>query len=322
MFFGEYLVFKNIISEEQLLEVLTYQMDHLPSFLRILREEKIIPSNELFQLIKIQLETNSDLISVLRDENRIDEIKLHQLYQKQASRRKMIGEVIVDLKYADQAVIEKSLHEFLKDKENMRTLKKTEQLVSVKETPAEVEMSDAALESLRELGFAVESIEVAKPAASASKVENSTKVATIDPTLIIFIDEFLNLYNEKMDKKLSALYGMIEKSFKEGSDTANYLNSIYRDFHLLKGSASAAKLQSAVEIIHQWELIFEKALTYTPESLKRWSDKAMPAMKSSLIYLWKMREVIAVEKSEYSYQNSTDLIDSHLTLLELIRSLD
>ena len=318
MFFGEYLVYKKIISEEQLLEVLTYQMDHLPSFLRILREEKIMPSNELFNLIKIQLETNSDLISVLRDENKIDEIKLHQLYQKQASRRKMIGEVVVELKYADQAIIEKTLHEFLKDKENMRSLKKSEQVVSVKASSVEVEMSDAALESLRELGFAVESIEVAKPA----PVKEVVPEVKGDPSLIIFIDEYLNLYNEKMDKKLNALYGMIEKSFKEETDTANYLNSIYRDFHLLKGSASAAKLQSAVEIIHQWELIFEKALTYSPDSLKHWSQKAMPAMKSSLAYLWKMREVIFVDKSEYKYQNSADLIDSHLTLLELIRSLD
>ena len=72
MFFGEFLVTKKAISEDQLLDALTYQVEHLPSFMRVLREEKIIPSSDLFQLIKVQMETNSDLVGVLRDENKID----------------------------------------------------------------------------------------------------------------------------------------------------------------------------------------------------------------------------------------------------------
>jgi hypothetical protein len=296
MFFGEFLIAKKVISEDQLLDALTYQIEHLPSFMRVLREEKIISSAELFRMIKVQMETNSDLIGVLRDENKIDEQKLHQIFSKQASSRKMLGEVLVELRITDQSTVENMLYDFLRDKENLKTLKLERQVESVKQLPKEVEISEAALESLRELGMVFDEAPAVKTTTSVPVEAN------------IFVEEFLNVFNGKMKSKLLKVFEILKQSEQDDSDISNYFNSLYRDLHILKGAAQVGDLTITESLLGEWEQVVGKILSMKNDAIKSWCVAGLPALENGLNQLWKMRESIDKDKSEVNVKPITELI--------------
>lgn len=310
MFFGEFLIKKNAINEDQLLDALTYQVEHLPSFMRVLREEKLIPSADLFRLIQIQLETNSDLVGVLRDENKIDETQLHNLFAKQASKRKMLGEVLVELKIMDQTTVENMLYDFLRDKENLKTLNTEKQTASVKAVSQEVEMSEAALESLRELGMVMDDMPAAKPAAVAAPKEEITPPVEAN----IFVEEFLNIYNVKMKNKLAKVLSILKDSQSDESDISNYFNSLYRDIHVLKGAAQVGELTQTEGFIGEWERIIEKLLALKNNEIRQWCTAGLPELDKGLNHLWNMRESIDKCKTEAKLPPTTELLNTLKTL--------
>ncbi|MDD4976443.1 MAG: hypothetical protein PHY93_18945 [Bacteriovorax sp.] len=327
MYFGEFLLNKKIINEDQLLDALIFQVEHLPSFLRVLREDRIISSSEILKMIQLQLENNSDLISVLKNEQKINEIKLNELYKKQAFKRKMLGSVLVELKYVEQSIIDKMLHEFIREKDNFQKneRKLTEKLEAVK--PSEIVISDAALESLRELGLSDEEftgVEV--------KIVTSTQIVISDAALEslrelglsdeeftteafkevisgnneivcdkpgnIFVDEFLNVYNEKMNKKLIKLMSILDQSTRDESDISNYLNSLFRDLFILKGAALLADLHISSSIFDEWSRLVEKKLSIPSAHLKEWCLIALPSLEESIIFLWEVRGGVLRNKCE------------------------
>ena len=156
MNFGDYLLSKNIISEDQLLDAITYQLEHMPSFLRVLRNEEILSSREILQLIRMQFDSDDGFVGILKSEKKIEKKMLQALYKKQTEGRNMLGGVLVELKFVEQSVVEKMLYEFLGNKENLKTTSKPVLAGSEIKKAVEIEVSEAALESLRELGLSTE----------------------------------------------------------------------------------------------------------------------------------------------------------------------
>lgn len=310
MFFGEFLVVKQVINEDQLLDALTYQVEHLPSFMRVLRGENIISSKDLFRMIKIQLETNSDLIGVLRDENKIDETQLHNLFAKQACQRKMLGEVLIELKIVDQSTVEKMLIEFLRDKENLSTLKTEQQKKSLKSAPKEIEMSEAALESLRELGMVLGDTAPSSDSTSTLQQQDTTA----PPEANIFVEEYLNVYNVKLKNKIAKIVEILKQSEHDDSDISNYFNSLYRDFHVLKGSAQVGELTQTEYFISEWENVIEKIMSKSIPEMKAWCSVGLPALEKGLVHLWKMREAVDKDKTEANIKPAPELLDIIKTL--------
>jgi hypothetical protein len=298
MFFGEFLIVKKVISEDQLLDALTFQVEHMPSFLRVLRDENIVSSSELFRMIKVQLETNSDLVGILRDENKIDEKQLHNLFTKQAHKRKMLGEVLVELKITDQATVENMLYDFLRDKENLKTLKAGQQNDSVEKVSKNIEINEAALESLRELGMAFDE--------APSPKSNSTVAVEAN----IFVEEFLNVFNPKMKNKLGKLMDMLKSSELDDSDISNYFNSLYRDFHVLKGAAQVGELTITEAYVSAWEDVIAKILSKKNDEIKVWCKAGLPELENGISQLWKMRESIDKDKNEVNIKPMPELLAS------------
>jgi len=314
MFFGEYLVIKKAINEEQLLDALIYQVEHLPSFIRVLKDEKLFSSADMFRMIKIQLETNSDLIGVLRDENKINEEQLHSLFVKQANKRIMIGQVLVELKILEQSKVEKLLYDFIKDKEHLKSIQKEKDLASVEKVSAVVEVNDAALESLRELGILYEDVK------STSAVINKAEdyVATESN---VFVDEFLNVFNSKMKNKFTKVVEMIHKESSADTAISNYFSSLYRDLHIIRGAAQVAELAFLESFLAEWEKVIESKLTEKDDKIREWCQSGVPALEKGLEHLWQMREIISKDKSEVNFKKHSDLVSKQTILMQDLKNL-
>ena len=312
MYFGEFLLNKKIINEEQLLDALVYQVEHLPSFLRVLREEKTFSSKDIVRMIQVQLESNSDLITILKDEFKIDELGIHKLYQKQVSNRKMLGSVLVELKIVEQSVIEKMLHEFLRDKENFKKAK-IEEIAKPLQAPAQkIEISEAALESLRELGLSDEDFVV-----STSSVEKVQSDEITNP----FVEEFLNVFSEKMHNKFLKLIGFLEQSSNDESNTINYFNTLYTDLYILKEAASLTNLSFSSHLFSTWGELVEQKMMLENEQLKNWIREVLPLLEKSLTYLWEIRALIVKDKSEDHIQSMPELKESYIEISDALRLL-
>ena len=301
-----------MINEEQLLDALVYQVEHLPSFLRVLREEKTFSSKDIVRMIQVQLESNSDLITILKEEFKIDELGIHKLYQKQVSNRKMLGSVLVELKIVEQSVIEKMLHEFLRDKENFKKAK-IEEIAKPLQAPAQkIEISEAALESLRELGLSDEDFVV-----STSSVEKVQSDEITNP----FVEEFLNVFSEKMHNKFLKLIGFLEQSSNDESNTINYFNTLYTDLYILKEAASLTNLSFSSHLFSTWGELVEQKMMLENEQLKNWIREVLPLLEKSLTYLWEIRALIVKDKSEDHIQSMPELKESYIEISDALRLL-
>lgn len=134
MYFGEFLLQKKVINEDQLLDALVYQVEHMPSFLKVLRKEESFSATEILRLIQLQIESNSDLVGILKTEKNYNDEKINELYKKQVAHREMLGSVLVRLEYITQSVLETMLHDFLKVKDEIMSLP-TEKNENVKIEP-------------------------------------------------------------------------------------------------------------------------------------------------------------------------------------------
>lgn len=292
MYFGEFLLKQKVITEEQLLEALIFQVENLPSFLRVLRDEKIFSPNEIVQLIQLQLESDDDLISVLREKKKIDQKAIQRLFSKQVAGRKMLGSVLVELKFAGQAVIEKMLHEFLHDKDNLQKIKKENEI--------------STTEIIKEIGEGKE----IQTSPSEEKSAN------------IFVDEFINTYNEKMNNKLIKLIKILYHSTLDESDISNYYNSLYRELFVLKGSALLAELNFSAKLLDECAALIESKLTVTNnDQLKTWSVAAIPVFEESLTFLWELRGVISQAKSEENALKTNTYHDKYIKFISEISAL-
>jgi hypothetical protein len=172
-------------------------------------------------------------------------------------------------------------------------------------------MSEAALESLRELGMVMDDMPAAKPA-SAAPIKEEEFSPPVEGN--IFVDEFLNVYNSKMKNKLAKILSILKESLADDSDISNYFNSLYRDLHVLKGAAQVGDLAQTEGFISEWEKVIEKILSQKNNEIKAWGAAGIPELEKGLNHLWSMRESIDKYKSETKLPPSAELLSIIKTL--------
>jgi hypothetical protein len=297
MYFGDYLVQKKVISYEQLLQALCYQIESMPSMVRIVIENKLIDAKEMLELIKKQAKDDLDILHLLKSEKNISDDKIVELEMKQFAYKIPLGEALVKLNFSSIDVVDKHLKEFYEQKFNLSNSEDKQKAPAV-----EVEMSEAALESLRELGFDIDG-----PATNVT-------VASFEPKP--FVDQYLDLFSEKFKKKLLKLIEIIEKEVTTDSDISNYFNSLYRDLHLLKGAVVLSELTSQERFLNAWENKIENLLSKNNDEIRSWCKSHLNILVQSVNLLWDARLQIVVHKSDIVIENDErfmsdieDLID-------------
>lgn len=275
MYFGDYLVEKKIITPSQLIEALAYQLEHLPSMIRLIHESGFISPSDLLQLIKTQIKQDIDLFAVLIEQRKMSSEQASDLALKQWSRRIPLGEVLVKLSLVTKDQLELHLDSYFEAKE------KTSSAPAPAASPM---ISDAALESLRELGFDPSALgEMSVKKEFAQKEE---------------VDHFLNVFNEKQKNKMFKLISIVEETMSKSEDVGNYINSLFRDLHLIKGAVFLSEVNSLESITAQWDESLERALSKGDGDSCKWCSSHLKNFRLFLEQLWQIREKIASDKTD------------------------
>jgi hypothetical protein len=289
MYFGDYLVEKKIINQVQLIEALCFQIESLPSLIRIVLEENITSADTLLDIIKKDAKDDQDILLTLVNRKIVDAKKASEIELKQVSKRVPLGEIIVKLNMANSEDVNKALQDFYDNKFNIN-----EESTS---NDSGVELNSAALESLKELGMSLD--------ASPTNVVIATPA---NP----FIAQYLDLFSDKYKNKLKKLISIIAKEVDGPSDISNYYNSLYRDLHLLKGTINLCEFKIQDELVSVWEREVEKTVTKPNDEIRSWCKLKLPLLDRSIDLLWYARGVI--EKNQNEQNLSTDnvyLIDAN-----------
>lgn len=163
MSFFKFLVEQKKVSPELILKALIYQQTHSPSLLECLADQPQCSPDDLLHLVVYAQENYLDLKSAQEKINSIDKTIFSQAMKKYSDQLMPIGRICAELNFISIAEYEDLLKEFQEYAD--ATLNKTSDSSSVESAAQETqdiqdepEISEAALESLRELGIMDDSL--------------------------------------------------------------------------------------------------------------------------------------------------------------------
>lgn len=200
------------------------------------------------------------------------------------------------------------------------TVERVEPVVEVEKNEevsdtSDVEISSAALESLKELGGVSD-----EELAALTKVTENIAEAN-ESILEPQAQDFITIFDEKKNKKINKILSMIKDSAQTDGDIANYFNSLFRELHIVKEAAVLVDAKYSKKLIEIWELIIDKIFTLSTPELKAWYFSYESALQDTADILWEIREDIGSGRSEEEYMKSEESKNKYLTNISLLKKI-
>lgn len=277
MYLGDFLVQKNIINNDQLIDALSVQLDSMPSFLTILKENSSIPSSVLLDAIRKQVIEQRSLIDIIQKDGILDNDKINDLLDEQNKKRPSLGQVLIEKNYTTKDQFESALNEFeALPHEEEAVASQTPQPVQEKpqqesvSNSEEESVSDAAMDSLRDLiesgvidASALDEFKAQNEAPTPKVEDTEHSTSEVEETHVNLADEAkieASICQNELDtgfvENLSdtfseSLYAQLKENVKEFIETKNIgpLERMYNSLHMIKGCAQLAGSSAMVKFI-------------------------------------------------------------------------
>lgn len=110
--FGEYLVEKNLIRDEDLLVALIHQVEKLPSMARLISEQRLLTTTQILEIFKMQTINRCSFIEAANRLSLWSEDLHKRVEQSLAANRAPLGEILIDLKCLDVSSLTKALDDY------------------------------------------------------------------------------------------------------------------------------------------------------------------------------------------------------------------
>lgn len=364
MFFGSYLVKEKIISINDFVDCLSAQVKSTPSLVEAVFSSEIISNDKLIELVDQQFDQKISLMeviinsSIVTKEQLLEVVNLSVLQQDSFSnilinKNKMTvnmlkshyeayekSQISTEGKPAEVEVSAAAL-ESLKELDGVDLSELGVVEKSEEKTSQEPELSEAALESLRELNAgaaddlvdgsagslpdekgpelseaALESLrELSPDAAEGLEISSapSDKAVECGPNET-FKNEFCETFNETMYKKMNKIVKIIFSTVKEEGDFSNFFNSLFREFHLVKGASRLAGFKLVEETIDQWEDILGTFFKLEEAQKKEWFELHSGKLTVLIDSCWEIRNQINsnVDDASIDYSSVNKVLEDFL----------
>lgn len=195
--FAFYLVEQGVISKDQLIAVLIEQFRTMPSFLQILAEEGGVSTDTLFQLLTLQIATGKGIVSLLEEQQILASDQIERLFAKQARLSKSLLHIIYEKNWVTKENLHLHLQHFhQRPLEPPITVEPVKTVVPTEVKANSIEVNDALMESLKEIGFSDEEIKKQLEEKDEKVVEDWQKAS-----LHFFNDTFFSRVQSQIDDK-------------------------------------------------------------------------------------------------------------------------
>ena len=114
--FGEYLVQKSLITEEQLLDALIAQIEEQNSVVKIVRDLNLMNTNEVLQVLKAQVVSQRSFLDSAKDLGFWNQGKVEKIFNYMSAQRTPLGEILLKKKILDIGKLTSALDEYFGEK--------------------------------------------------------------------------------------------------------------------------------------------------------------------------------------------------------------
>jgi len=111
-FFGEYLVEKGLIEKSQLVDALIEQIEQQPSIVRCVRDGNLLSTDEILETLKFQIEHQLSFLEAAKKLSFWTEEKTAALVTGLSVNRLPLGEILVSKKILDVVTLTRALDDF------------------------------------------------------------------------------------------------------------------------------------------------------------------------------------------------------------------
>jgi hypothetical protein len=244
MYFGEFLLSKKLVSQEQLVVALVEQLESLPNLYSILLFDKEVAPEILLELIQKQLNTGLDLVALQEKFKLIQDKVFADALFIQNNKKRQLGQILIEKGYISIEVLKDSLNEFLQTPQETTLTTQT----TMKEEP---QVEDAALESLKELVSSgqldASALEGLSPSLDTQEIKTASKEEKKED----------NKFVEEDPQQINAA---ALESLKELMDQGKIDSSVLKDLNVEANKVSAADLDLffSLDKKNQFEEIIQK----------------------------------------------------------------
>lgn len=272
--FGEYLVDKGLISEDQLLDALIAQIEEQSSVVKIVRDLDLIKKTDILKVLKQQVKDQTSFLETASKMSLWNADKNLKLFEFMSTERTPLGEILVGKKYLDIGKLTSALDDFFGEK-----LKVPEPSVATDPT---IPKSSAALSGpyseifeqfgpqfFETLNQAVNSVAEGRISDSQiwkslsdelHKIQSAAKLYDF-PEMAEFAEKSENIIRELLARKPDALYeDVVRKMHSAFADSKKVLEKALNEqkSQILKSNFFSSEANSKmVKSIYDWYSLIE-----------------------------------------------------------------
>ena len=215
----------------------------------------------------------------------------------------------------------------------------TSNLDKVNESNGEgdVELSAAAIESLKELqgdsfdmavlgnsGEGKTNVAKEEESSLAEKVSTDASEEEIIQSIVDQPSEidchFAQVFSLKKYNKKLKIKDMILKAANNDGEVSNYLNSLYKELHIIKGAAALEGTPKLSKMLDVWELIIDLLFKKDEKFLNDWAYKYADSLEDTLDVAWKIREELNNGSKEESIFTKEEIKQSYLLCITNLKN--
>ena len=195
---------------------------------------------------------------------------------------------------------------------------------------SEVELSAAAIESLKELqgeSFDMSVLGESSNENNEKKVQEQLNnlsekeiVQNIANHKTDVECDFAQVFNLKKYNKILKIKDMILKAAQNDGEVSNYLNSLYKEIHVVKGAAALDGVSKLSKILDVWELIIDLLFKKDETFLRPWANKYITSLEETLDVSWKIREGLNGNHSEDDILKQDDVKSQYITCVSNLKN--
>lgn len=298
MFFGDFLLRKEMITEEDLINALTEQLRSTPPLLSILREEKKFTNTELIQLVKMQVQSGLEIKTLLLEKSLVAEAELDSLLKIQNQKRMPLGQILIELGKISVDECQQALQEY-----------SSQQNEIVLDEDGDIDLSQ--FDELNDVSSAAvadsgESLNTEPTAAMGTELDSSDGASGImvsipeidfEPIQEFVLDEYLEVLDELKKDEMDQTV-MTWSKMRSALDLKESFRLFYRELHTLKGTVRFLRGLVSEFVIHTGEDLLAELIVLAdqlqPNELVEIEDYYL----SLNDMVWELRSSLAQNVSE------------------------
>lgn len=349
--FAKFLIDKNIINQNQLIEVYVYQEKMAPGLINVISESKLLDRDELVRLVLQSAQTGEHVYNLLLEHDISIAKGVVSLVQEQTPN---FIRSIAELDICDEKKLSELYDEFQShlpfESEEPTTPEAIEETNENMNTSDDVGLSAAALESLRELGMDTEELENSvthkeevddsvateeEVGLSAAALESLRELGMNTEELEQSVEKkesekkcdktlehkfaYLSYFDDERKNDINKVIDSVQSEIDKDGDYQNLLSSLFKEFHLLRGAAEEDGLQLSERLIAQSERSVATVIESGPNAAAAFA-KLKFGFEQALNAIWELREAIVKNGDETSFWKNEKNKKVYVDSVRLLKS--